>query len=85
MEDQVCKLDEANARLEEEQRSQRGELNSQKKTVEGQVTDVERMVQLKLDEQVARYFSRIASSSGVLFSQASSDAANNQDNVNAGN
>uniref|UniRef100_A0A0D9XRB9 Uncharacterized protein n=1 Tax=Leersia perrieri TaxID=77586 RepID=A0A0D9XRB9_9ORYZ len=78
MEDQVRKLDEANARLEEEQQSQREELNSQKKTVEGQVTDVERMVQLKPDEQMARYFSRLASSNGVPFSQASSDAANNQ-------
>uniref|UniRef100_A0A0E0FE83 Uncharacterized protein n=1 Tax=Oryza meridionalis TaxID=40149 RepID=A0A0E0FE83_9ORYZ len=66
MEDQVRKLDETNAQLQVEQQSQRDELNSQRRTVEGQATDVERMVQQKLDEQMAIYFSRFASSNGPL-------------------
>ncbi|EEE59352.1 hypothetical protein OsJ_11440 [Oryza sativa Japonica Group] len=73
MEDQVRKLDETNAQLQVEQQSQRDELNSQRRTVEGQATDVERMVQQKLDEQMAIYFSRFASSNGVSSSRSPSD------------
>lgn len=78
MEDQVRKLDETNAQLQVEQQSQRDELNSQRRTVEGQATDVERMVQQKLDEQMAIYFSRFASSNGVSSSRSPSDVRNNK-------
>lgn len=78
MEDQVRKLDETNAQLQVEQQSQRDELNSQGRTVEGQATDVERMVQQKLDEQMAIYFSRFASSNGVSSSRSPSDVRNNK-------
>uniref|UniRef100_A0A0E0BG09 Uncharacterized protein n=1 Tax=Oryza glumipatula TaxID=40148 RepID=A0A0E0BG09_9ORYZ len=72
-EQRAVAMDETNAQLQVEQQSQRDELNSQRRTVEGQATDVERMVQQKLDEQMAIYFSRFASSNGVSSSRSPSD------------
>ena len=65
MEAQVCTMVQSNAQLQEEQQSQRDELNSLRDTQSGEVA---RLVRQQLDQQMADFLTRINS-----FSQPSSN------------
>ncbi|XP_062184607.1 uncharacterized protein LOC133888401 [Phragmites australis] len=58
MEAQVCAMVQSNAQLQEEQQSQRDELNSLRDTQSGEVA---RLVRQQLDQQMADFLTRINS------------------------